>query len=111
ARLPCAGLASSCARLAPAPFPTRRSSDLGGLGGRPALTPAGGSSGLGGGRDQLVLALVRLAPDAVVARVHASVEVAGGVHTLDEDRKSTRLNSSHVKISYAGFCLKKHTDT
>src|SRR5690606_41464267 len=22
------------------------------------------------------------------------------------DRKSTRLNSSHVKISYAGFCLK-----
>src|SRR5690606_41799433 len=23
------------------------------------------------------------------------------------DRKSTRLNSSHVKISYAGFCLKK----
>src|SRR5690606_41193141 len=25
----------------------------------------------------------------------------------DEDRKSTRLNSSHVKISYAVFCLKK----
>src|SRR5690606_40069723 len=23
------------------------------------------------------------------------------------DRKSTRLNSSHVKISYAAFCLKK----
>src|SRR5690349_24114703 len=23
------------------------------------------------------------------------------------DRKSTRLNSSHVEISYAGFCLKK----
>src|SRR5436309_11712462 len=30
---------------------------------------------------------------------------AGG----DEDRKSTRLNSSHVKISYAVFCLKKKT--
>src|SRR5690606_15762699 len=28
---------------------------------------------------------------------------------LDDDRKSTRLNSSHVKISYAGFCLKKKT--
>src|SRR5690606_39927468 len=32
-----------------------------------------------------------------------------------EDRKSTRLNSSHVKISYAVFCLKKkkktHTST
>src|SRR5690606_20309775 len=25
----------------------------------------------------------------------------------DKDRKSTRLNSSHVKISYAVFCLKK----
>src|SRR5690606_31557541 len=30
----------------------------------------------------------------------------GDVH-LQEDRKSTRLNSSHVKISYAVFCLKK----
>src|SRR5690606_39694791 len=27
--------------------------------------------------------------------------------TIREDRKSTRLNSSHVKISYAVFCLKK----
>src|SRR5436309_5087186 len=26
---------------------------------------------------------------------------------IEEDRKSTRLNSSHVKISYAVFCLKK----
>src|SRR5690606_40849379 len=26
---------------------------------------------------------------------------------LAQDRKSTRLNSSHVKISYAVFCLKK----
>src|SRR5690606_21826851 len=28
-------------------------------------------------------------------------------HCLHLDRKSTRLNSSHVKISYAVFCLKK----
>src|SRR3989442_3664301 len=28
----------------------------------------------------------------------------------DEDRKSTRLNSSHVRISYAVFCLKKKTN-
>src|SRR3989442_11912250 len=27
------------------------------------------------------------------------------------DRKSTRLNSSHVRISYAVFCLKKKTAT
>src|SRR5690606_42090850 len=33
---------------------------------------------------------------------------AVGDEGLDaEDRKSTRLNSSHVKISYAVFCLKK----
>src|SRR5690554_7528965 len=32
---------------------------------------------------------------------------AGGHHRLAEDRKSTRLNSSHVRISYAVFCLKK----
>src|SRR5437868_8878191 len=29
----------------------------------------------------------------------------------DRDRKSTRLNSSHVSISYAVFCLKKKTFT
>src|SRR5699024_11599437 len=28
-----------------------------------------------------------------------------------EDRKSTRLNSSHVSISYAVFCLKKKRET
>src|SRR5690625_1491967 len=36
-------------------------------------------------------------------------EVAAAQHYLD--RKSTRLNSSHVAISYAVFCLKKKTDT
>src|SRR5690606_39457417 len=40
-------------------------------------------------------------------------DVAGDLGVGDEvvrahlDRKSTRLNSSHVKISYAVFCLKK----
>src|SRR3712207_7790561 len=29
--------------------------------------------------------------------------------SLDRDRKSTRLNSSHANISYAVFCLKKKT--
>src|SRR3712207_8160713 len=28
-----------------------------------------------------------------------------------QDRKSTRLNSSHANISYAVFCLKKHIHT
>src|SRR5699024_11368671 len=35
------------------------------------------------------------------------IETAGA----DGDRKSTRLNSSHVSISYAVFCLKKKTCT
>src|ERR1039457_6194090 len=30
-----------------------------------------------------------------------------GLYILDRDRKSTRLNSSHLVISYAVFCLKK----
>src|SRR5690606_41383363 len=40
-------------------------------------------------------------------------EVRNDRSTLDDagDRKSTRLNSSHVKISYAVFCLKKKTET
>src|SRR5690606_25304836 len=35
---------------------------------------------------------------------------ACGACSGEQDRKSTRLNSSHVKISYAVFCLKKKTD-
>src|SRR5437773_5753497 len=32
----------------------------------------------------------------------------GGDVSISEDRKSTRLNSSHITISYAVFCLKKN---
>src|SRR5436309_10379545 len=37
------------------------------------------------------------------------IVLPGGEQPLEDDldRKSTRLNSSHVKISYAVFCLKK----
>src|SRR5690625_5621144 len=34
-------------------------------------------------------------------------ELRGGHPDIVPDRKSTRLNSSHVAISYAVFCLKK----
>src|SRR5437870_10967864 len=41
-------------------------------------------------------------------RLDAGEEViAAGARGNQEDRKSTRLNSSHVAISYAVFCLKK----
>src|ERR1039458_8926057 len=35
--------------------------------------------------------------------------VGGATSTRSPDRKSTRLNSSHLGISYAVFCLKKKT--
>src|SRR2546430_13418212 len=38
-------------------------------------------------------------------------ELADLLKTIEEDRKSTRLNSSHSQISYAVFCLKKKKDT
>src|SRR5690606_39841932 len=51
---------------------------------------------------------------AKAARFLQSYRTQGGLlvrpsFDLWEDRKSTRLNSSHVKISYAVFCLKKKT--
>src|SRR5437899_8844795 len=43
-----------------------------------------------------------------LAIVNHSDSESGGVSGLGErDRKSTRLNSSHLGISYAVFCLKK----
>src|SRR5690554_6091915 len=44
--------------------------------------------------------------------IESSRAVAGEVRlkharAIEPDRKSTRLNSSHVRISYAVFCLKK----
>src|SRR5436309_5465462 len=49
---------------------------------------------------------------AVARRADLVFNLCEGVHGKSEweehvDRKSTRLNSSHVKISYAVFCLKK----
>src|SRR5690606_41486358 len=95
---------------APLSFPTRRSSDL---------------------ADQLQQLVVVGAAAQRAAQVHPGLRKQAGVEDAvggqpraraaaaeglrdrgDEshlalDRKSTRLNSSHVKISYAVFCLKK----
>src|SRR5690606_41583023 len=51
-----------------------------------------------------VVQMGTMAPEHSAA-LEADVRAAGGSYA--EDRKSTRLNSSHVKISYAVFCLKK----
>src|SRR5690554_7765955 len=49
--------------------------------------------------------VVREIPLGIAYSVWGGLGVIGTV--LIEDRKSTRLNSSHVRISYAVFCLKK----
>src|SRR5690606_39467298 len=94
-----------------APFPTRRSSDLrleqggdvpvdvfecGGVAGRRVAVVAGGPG--------------QVEPVGLVQRGHVHQQEqrllgGGGRDDVDRDRKSTRLNSSHVKISYAVFCL------
>src|SRR5690606_41735138 len=87
-------------------FPTRRSSDL------------------RHHADVAVITLVAGAGHGQLDQRHADIGLAAGsrggevfgqlcrIEALkagqaDRDRKSTRLNSSHVKISYAVFCLKK----
>src|SRR5690606_40857822 len=88
-------------------FPTRRSSDLGGE----IVT---------GDDDRRAIALcdelqarraqIRQAAPQHVAAVERLFDIGPDHLVRDapgEDRKSTRLNSSHVKISYAVFCLKK----
>src|SRR5690625_1345686 len=47
----------------------------------------------------------------IIKRVNTLKDVGLGYLTLGQDRKSTRLNSSHVAISYAVFCLKKKNIT
>src|SRR5690606_41340639 len=84
-------------------FPTRRSSDLA------AFTRAGFDafdvhmSDILAGRDDL-----RRYQGLVACGGFSFGDVLGaGGGWAKSDRKSTRLNSSHVKISYAVFCLKK----
>src|SRR5690606_41002015 len=85
-------------------FPTRRSSDLGQR--RDPLPP-----------DKMTGIMLFLLSFEIRFVLFLVVVRAGGVsagklgcrplRVSCQDRKSTRLNSSHVKISYAVFCLKK----
>src|SRR5690349_21981868 len=82
-------------------FPTRRSSDL-------AATHRGRETSVserqGAGKGAF----------GSVARGRTAPAERRSAHRRccapDPDRKSTRLNSSHVEISYAVFCLKKKTE-
>src|SRR5439155_24541219 len=78
-------------------FPTRRSSDL----------PAPPSVAAGAARAATQSAQRRIGVEAHVPVAPRHPEPA----VRPRDRKSTRLNSSHVAISYAVFCLKKKKST
>src|SRR3712207_7876440 len=67
-----------------------------------------------GTRDRIVdrpvgdlLRTIGLVSAGVPRDVVVAEGVVVGLDGADEDRKSTRLNSSHANISYAVFCLKK----
>src|SRR5688500_19488941 len=82
------------------PFPTRRSSDLAGVllywpGALAHDSALRAAEGPGSTR--------RTSPIVIGIAEHRRVGDRAGVR----DRKSTRLNSSHLVISYAVFCLKK----
>src|SRR5437773_9041547 len=61
---------------------------------------------------KLVLALGQHDPDYVDAYYGPPEwkQQLQGKKPLDSDRKSTRLNSSHITTSYGGLCLKKKRD-
>src|SRR5690606_41934862 len=75
-------------------FPTRRSSDLGAAELPGTVRPPAW--------ERLAIARTRR-----LRRTRPRRQGVGTGEGVALDRKSTRLNSSHVKISYAVFCLKK----
>src|SRR5207249_10614055 len=85
-------------------FPTRRSSDLA----RSGRADPRNVQGTGRRLEPLTERQAALRKHAVRAPRRAyAAPLASSDHF--RDRKSTRLNSSHVSISYAVFCLKKKT--
>src|SRR5690606_25444094 len=94
--------------------------DLGRLG-----RVTGFTSGIQCGEQQVQLTAVGLTQEGVqlfdqignrsllmhrLVRQRAELGAQGGNHPAGQDRKSTRLNSSHVRTSYAVVCVKKTTD-
>src|SRR5256885_8635771 len=55
-------------------------------------------------------AALRLEPELHRIRINGPAIERKHACAVCADRKSTRLNSSHLVISYAVFCLKKKTD-
>src|SRR5205814_9337243 len=85
-------------------FPTRRSSDLCAL----ELGHADATARREGGEDGLVR---RVLEEQGAGEGNAAFHRGLDLGYREGDRKSTRLNSSHLGISYAVFCLKKKKKT
>src|SRR5207249_9566497 len=95
------------ARPALPAFPTRRSSDLSRSWVRSSICSL---VDLLEAVDALADADAHLAGHDLLCR-HPDPRGPGGRRMRSRDRKSTRLNSSHVSTSYAVFCLKKKKRT
>src|SRR5690606_41977216 len=89
--------------------PTRRSSDL--IGGIRGCADELLAEEQDADRRETLSVITRAAARAagIVQQLQRFAQKPSSQRTELEDRKSTRLNSSHVKISYAVFCLKKKT--
>src|SRR5699024_11969248 len=92
-------------------FPTRRSSDLK-LSRSVCISPSWDKTSVCSETSSLLLAFHVPTSSSTCPTLLLSVSaraLASSNFSAILDRKSTRLNSSHVSISYAVFCLKKKT--
>src|SRR5205814_4657576 len=88
-------------------FPTRRSSDLCGLSERSRR-----ASFVAAAQSQFVSITIKCENSASkLFGSSLSASFRADAADATRDRKSTRLNSSHLGISYAVFCLKKKKKT
>src|SRR5690606_40208071 len=90
----------------PGSFPARRSSDLRGLRSARACTKSRRGRWAGRGTSRTAELAGEVGLSRAVRRAQVS-GVRGPIFGRSLDRKNTRLNSSHVKISYAVVCLEK----
>src|SRR5207249_12256951 len=92
-------------------FPTRRSSDLMGRATRTGYDGPGVRPAFTRKFEELTMTTVTVLSDLDYlaappeSRIEARLSFKRVGHSVMADRKSTRLNSSHVSISYAVFCL------
>src|SRR5207249_11235415 len=90
-------------------FPTRRSSDLNSDANSTLFVPTRSSGAFSHTQPPCMFIETMTIGNAAASRSLSLIEskIVCVPPPLAPDRKSTRLNSSHVSISYAVFCLKK----